>query len=188
MRESALQKVMGHTTLNMTLEYARILDQTVEQAFASAVEQMQTGPISWVPSFFATDDYAVFAQEDALNWIRLPHGYCRRNLQLHCESDIKCLLCERFVTTAQDVPRLREMQERFHALGLHAKAEVLAAHLHQLEAPTHRDVVPLEAIFAAASHRQLTVLETDPVPIPPATTRSRQRTASPRMCSDNLSS
>lgn len=32
-RESALQKLMGHATLNMTLEYARILDQTVEQSF-----------------------------------------------------------------------------------------------------------------------------------------------------------
>ncbi len=31
-RESALQKLMGHATLGMTLEYARILDQTVEQA------------------------------------------------------------------------------------------------------------------------------------------------------------
>lgn len=31
---------MGHTTLDMTLEYARILDQTVEQAFNTAVDQM----------------------------------------------------------------------------------------------------------------------------------------------------
>ena len=27
--------------------------------------------------------------------IRLPHGYCRRNPKLHCESDAKCLLCDR---------------------------------------------------------------------------------------------
>jgi integrase len=45
-RESALQKLMGHKTLNMTLEYARILDRTVEQAFNEAVERMQTGPLS----------------------------------------------------------------------------------------------------------------------------------------------
>jgi integrase/recombinase XerD len=30
MRETALQKLLGHTTLNMTLQYARILDETVE--------------------------------------------------------------------------------------------------------------------------------------------------------------
>jgi len=47
MRESALQKLMGHTTLNMTLEYARILDRTVEQTFNQAVEQMHTGALSW---------------------------------------------------------------------------------------------------------------------------------------------
>ena len=36
-------------------EYARILDQTVDRAFTSAVEQMQAGPLSYVPSFFAPD-------------------------------------------------------------------------------------------------------------------------------------
>ena len=52
-RESALQKLMGHKTLHMTLQYARILDRTVEQEFNQAVERMETGPLSWVPSFFS---------------------------------------------------------------------------------------------------------------------------------------
>ncbi|MBV7333818.1 tyrosine-type recombinase/integrase [Chloroflexi bacterium TSY] len=56
MRESALQKLMGHSTLDMTLEYARILDDTVEQAFNTAVEQMKIGPRSWVPDFFQVED------------------------------------------------------------------------------------------------------------------------------------
>jgi hypothetical protein len=73
---------MGHKTLNMTLEYARILDRTVEQAFNEAVERMQTGPLSWVPNFFAPEDYTLFAEGDAINWIRLPHGYCRRHHKL----------------------------------------------------------------------------------------------------------
>ncbi|MEZ4620506.1 MAG: hypothetical protein R2867_34050 [Caldilineaceae bacterium] len=52
MRESALQKLMGHATLNMTLEYARILDETVEQEFNHAVAQMTTGARTWVPRLF----------------------------------------------------------------------------------------------------------------------------------------
>lgn len=132
-RESALQKLMGHATLNMTLEYARILDQTVEQAFNKAVEQMQVGPLSWVPSFFAPEDYSLFTAGDSVNWIRLAHGYCRRNPKLHCESDVKCFLCDRFCALPADLPRLQEMHERFKLLGMQVKADVVASQIRRLE-------------------------------------------------------
>ena len=151
MRESALQEIMGHTTLNMTLEYARILDQTVEHAFAAAVDQMQTGPIQWMPSFFAAEDYAAFAEGDALNWICLPHGYCRRNPKLHCESDVKCLLCDRFAASAEDLPRFREMHDRFQSLGLQIKADVVAALLRRLEAQPNASFIPLNDVVIGAA-------------------------------------
>ncbi len=144
MRESALQKIMGHTTLQMTLHYARILDQTVEQAFTSAVEQMQVGPLSWVPNFLSTGDYSLFIEGDAISWIRLPHGYCRRNPKLHCESDVKCLLCDRFVASPEDLPTLRAMHERFQALGMQVKAEVVAAQIQRLEGQVSHGFIPLK--------------------------------------------
>ncbi len=142
-RESALQKLMGHKTLNMTLEYARILDTTVEQAFRQTVERMQTDTRAWVPSFFATEEYTLFAEGDMVSWIRLPLGYCRRNPKLHCESDVKCLLCERFAATMADLPRLHEMQARFVQLGLTLKANVVAAQIQRLETAV-AEVIPLE--------------------------------------------
>ena len=138
-RESALQKLMGHSTLGMTLEYARILDQTVELAFNEAVEQMQTGPLGWIPSFFAPEDYTLLAKGDAVNWIRLPHGYCRRNPKLHCESDVKCLLCDRFCALTADLPRLQEMHQRFLSLGMPVKADVVASHIRHLEVQTNEE-------------------------------------------------
>ncbi len=135
-RESALQKLMGHATLGMTLEYARILDQTVEQAFALAIEHMQEGAHSWVPNFFVQEDYTLFVEGDAVSWIRLPLGYCRRNPKLHCESDVKCLLCDRFAVGREDLPRLQQMYERFLKLGLKVKADVVAAQIQRLEHPT----------------------------------------------------
>jgi integrase len=132
-RESALQKLMGHSTLNMTLEYARILDQTVEKAFNKAVEQMQTGPLSWVPSFFTPKEYTLFSDAEAVNWIRLPLGYCRRNSKLHCESDIKCLLCDRFQTSPDDLSRLQEMHQRYLKLDMPLKAEVVLSQIRYLE-------------------------------------------------------
>jgi hypothetical protein len=156
-RESALQKLMGHKTLGMTLEYARILDTTVEQAFHQTVERMQTDTRSWVPSFFATEEYTLFAEGDTVSWIRLPVGYCRRNPKLHCESDVKCLLCDRFVASPQDIPRLQEMHERFLKLGMQVKADVVAAQMRRLEAPQSSLMIPLE----------LTQPPAERVPVPP---------------------
>ncbi len=136
LRETALQKLMGHATLGMTLEYARILDKTVEKAFSEAVEQMQDGAHSWVPNFFAQEEYTLFVEGDAVSWIRLPMGYCRRNPKLHCESDVKCLLCDRFAIGKEDIPRLQQMYERFMKLGLKVKADVVAAQIHRLELPS----------------------------------------------------
>ena len=150
MRESALQKLMGHTTLSMTLEYARILDRTVEQTFNQAVEHMQTGALNWVPSFFASEDYTLFAEGDSLNWIRLPLGYCRRNLKLHCESDVKCLLCDRFCALPTELPRLLEMRQRFLDLGLQVKADVVMSHIHRLETQADKDRLPAPVPILAA--------------------------------------
>jgi site-specific recombinase XerD len=132
-RETALQKLLGHTTLDMTLEYAKILDHTVEQAFTDAVTQMREGPLSWVPSFFTQEDYTLFAEGDTVSWIRLPIGFCRRNPKLHCESDVKCFLCERFYLTPAHLLRLREMHERFLQLGLTLKATIIGAWIARLE-------------------------------------------------------
>lgn len=153
MRESALQKLMGHASLNMTLEYGRILDRTVEQSFNNAVEQMQVGPLSWVPSFFAPEEYTLLVEGDAVSYIRLPHGYCRRNPKLHCESDVKCLLCDRYTATPADLPRLREMHERFHALGLSIKAEVVATHVRRLEGQDATAIIPLRSVSTPTSAR-----------------------------------
>ncbi len=147
---------MGHSTLGMTLEYARILDQTVEQAFTSAVDQMQEGPLSWVPNSFVQEDYTLFVEGDAVNWIRLPLGFCRRNPKLHCESDVKCLLCDRFAVGREDLPRLQQMHERFTKLGLTMKADVVAAQIQRLELPSGESpqgFIPIRPVSAKLTKR-----------------------------------
>ena len=141
-RESALQKLMGHKNLEMKLQYGRILDRIVEREFNRAVERMHTGSLGWVPSFFTPEDYTVLIEADSLNWIRLPHGYCRRHRRLHCESDVKCLLCDRFCALPGDLPRLREMRDRFLQLGMQVKADVLNSHIHPLETATGMLEIP----------------------------------------------
>jgi len=154
MRETALQKLMGHARLDMTLHYARILDQTVEAAFETAVTQMQEGPLSWVPDFFKTEEYTLFVEGDAISWIRLPHGYCRRNPKLHCESDVKCLLCDRYCATSADLLRLEQMYERFIKLGLSMKADVVASQINQLR--SQRDEISLQSFPSLPQPLQFT--------------------------------
>jgi integrase len=132
-RESALQKLMGHESLRITLKYARVLNRTVEQEFNQAIERMQTGSLGWVPGFFAPEDHGILVEAESLNWIRLPHGYCRRHHKLHCESDVKCLLCDRFCALPGDLPRLQEMHHRFLQLGMEVKANVVNSHIRLLE-------------------------------------------------------
>lgn len=122
----------------------------VEHAFNDAFEQMHVGPLSWVPSFFAQQEYMLFTEGDAVSYIRLPHGCYRRNTKLHCESDVKCLLCDRYTATPSDLPRLQEMRERFVALGLQLKADVVAAQIRRLEEQALGTVIPLHPVATAS--------------------------------------
>ncbi len=158
LRESALQKLMGHAKLDMTLEYARILDQTAEKGFQEAVSHMQEGVHSWIPNFFTQEEYTIFVEGDAVSWIRLPIGYCRRNPKLHCESDVKCLLCDRFAIGKEDLPRLQQMHDRFSKLGLKVKADVVAAQIQRLDAPAGdtsapQGFIPVTSISVARERR-----------------------------------
>ncbi len=98
------------------------------------------------------EDYTLFVEGDAVIWIRLPLGFCRRNPKLHCESDVKCLLCDRFAIGKEDLPRLQQMYERFMKLGLKIKADVVAAQIQRLELPSGESpqgFIPIQAISAA---------------------------------------
>ena len=84
-----------------------------------------------------------------MSWIRLPLGYCRRNVKLHCESDVKCLLCDRFAVGREDLARLQQMYERFTKLGLKVKADVVAAQIQRLERPSGegpQGFIPMQTI------------------------------------------
>ena len=133
LRESVIQKLLGHTSLDMTLRYAHVLDRTIEEEFNNAIEKIQASPLEGVPSFFNREDYPTFEEGDSLNWIRLPHGYCRRNPKIHCESDVKCLLCERYCARGEDLDCLEQMHERYQKLDMSVQADVVYSHISQLK-------------------------------------------------------
>jgi site-specific recombinase XerD len=133
LRESVVQKLLGHTSLDMTLRYAHVLDRTAEIEFNKVNEKIEASPLEDVPSFFDREDYPPFEEGDSLNWIRLPHGYCRRNSKIHCESDVKCLLCERYCAHSENLDCLEQMHERYQKLDMSVQAEVVYSHISQLK-------------------------------------------------------
>jgi len=133
LRESAVQKLLGHSTLGMTLEYARILDRTVEEEFNHVVEKMQVSPLECIPNFFYREDYEPFEEADAINWIRLPHGYCRRHPKMHCESDVKCLICNRYCAQSENLDCLQKMHDRYIELDMDVQADVVYSHINILK-------------------------------------------------------
>jgi len=95
---------MGHASLDMTLDYARILDETVEKAFSEAVEQMQEGFTQLGSELLCSGGI---------------HAFCRKVIQSdgfvsllatvvatpNCivRVDVKCLLCERFAIGKEEL-------------------------------------------------------------------------------------
>ena len=97
------------------------------------IEKIQASPLENVPSFFYREDYGPFEEDDALNWIRLPHGYCRRHPKMHCESDVKCLLCDRYCAHSENLECLEGMYKRYLELDMPIQADVVNSHIHILE-------------------------------------------------------
>lgn len=58
-------------------------------------------------------NYAFYAEEDAVSWIRSPHGYSQRNRKLHSESDFNCWSYDCFAGSPSDLLHFEEMQVAF---------------------------------------------------------------------------
>ena len=142
LRESVVQKLLGHTSLSMTLRYAQVLDPTVEKEFNAVTKKIQESPLEDIPCFFY-EDYPPFEEGNSLNWIRLPHGYCRRNPKIYCESDVKCLLCERYCAHSENLDCLEQMHERYQKLDMSVQAGVVQSHIAQLKEYSESKVKPL---------------------------------------------
>ncbi len=111
-----VQQWMAHASPEMTLVYARILDETMqrkwEEAVAQGIVQIKNDgtPAKVQPEELLRGDELELAYVRAnLDAIRLPNGYCFKPKAMDCPAaTTPCYTCRAFVTTPVFLPQLEQ--------------------------------------------------------------------------------
>lgn len=143
-----VQKWLAHTTPEMTMRYARILDETMRKSWENI---MQEGVFKLQPEGTLKKlDFNNELNEDLIEWeyirqnldaVRMPLGYCMKPHKIACTMQLNpCLDCTNLCTTADFIPQyeqeireLREMIKRGEELGRNIWVEKNEALLHRYE-------------------------------------------------------
>ena len=125
-----VQKWLAHKSPEMTLRYARILDETLRQAWVEATRDGLfrldgTGGMRRV-------DLEDLANEDQVEWeyirthndaVRMAHGFCLKPLKLPCPAQEEpCLSCRNLCTTPEFLPEFERQIAGTKALIAEGKA------------------------------------------------------------------
>lgn len=111
-----VQQWMAHASPEMTLVYARLLDETIqrkwEEAVAQGVVQIKNDgtPAKVQPEELLQGNELELAYVRAnLDAIRLPNGYCFKPKAMDCPAaTTPCYTCRAFVTTPAFLPQLEQ--------------------------------------------------------------------------------
>jgi integrase len=111
--QHVIQRLLGHTTAQMTARYAHIHDTTLREAF----DDYQRRRVDISGQRLAYDPIATTADAE---WIKhnlariaasLPNGYCGRPPQQDCPHPNACLTCPDFQTTPEFLPLHRRQRD-----------------------------------------------------------------------------
>ncbi|MFJ5713261.1 tyrosine-type recombinase/integrase [Neobacillus sp. NPDC093127] len=120
-----IQKWMAHASPEMTLAYARILDNTLREEWLQAKEKsVVEGNVVKVDLKDGSVNY--MSDEDLLEWeyvrhnleaAKVPMGYCMASKRMQCPFvETPCLTCSNFCTTPEMLPEFEIELERVEAL------------------------------------------------------------------------
>lgn len=114
-----VQKWLAHCSPEMTLRYARILDETLRQAWLEATKGglFRLDGVGGLSRVTLGD----VADEDLVEWayirthldaVRMPHGYCFKPLKQPCPAQEQpCLSCRNLCTTTEFLPEFERQME-----------------------------------------------------------------------------
>jgi integrase len=149
--QHVVQKLLGHTSPEMTAHYAHIHDHTVRDAFNRYQQQRVNTAGDLLP--FDPDAPTATAEwvKHNLSRIRdsLPNGYCGRPPQQDCPHPNACLTCPDFQTTPEFLDTHRRQAASNAKLIAQADADGrfrLAANLRQVQTSLDHIVPALEAL------------------------------------------
>lgn len=166
---ATIATLLGHTSLEMTMLYARIANPTLRREFERVSRQVQ--------AFYTAAAVDVRASEAAvvlpagtlgpamtitrreLEWRRLGNGWCTRRAYLDCRYELVCERCVHFNTDRLFLPVLQAQHEDATRKGQQARVEVLGTLIAAVQATPDSNSVPVlgraEADFSRVQARGL---------------------------------
>ncbi len=128
----AIAAMLGHSSMDMTLRYARIANRTVaEEYFAvtDKVDALYTDP-THLPADALGPNMARLRREHSR---MLGNGHCTRPPELDCAFESICETCTFFQTTIAFRPTLQAQHDDAHAKGQTHRAQLFDKLLNDLE-------------------------------------------------------
>lgn len=117
----AIAALLGHTSMSMTLTYARIADHTVADEYFDVTSKVEALYDNAEPSALPAD-----AEGRTMRRLRremherlLGNGYCTRPPELDCRFESICESCTFFATTIEFRPTLQRQRDDAAAKGQH---------------------------------------------------------------------
>jgi hypothetical protein len=133
---ATIAALLGHTTLQMTMVYARIANPKLRQEFEMVSQQVQAfykvladdPPGADTPVVLPTGSLgpAMVIARQQLEWRRLGNGWCTRRAYLDCRHELVCERCVHFNTDSLFLPVLEAQCEDARRKGQQGRLEVFA--------------------------------------------------------------
>jgi integrase len=129
----AIAALLGHTSLTMTLTYARIADRTVADEYFSVAAKVEA---------LYGEDKALPADAEGAKMVKLRremsrrmlgNGYCTRPPELDCQFESICESCTFFATTIEFRPTLERQRDDAAAKGQSGRQELFDGLLARLD-------------------------------------------------------
>lgn len=128
----AIAAMLGHSSLDMTLRYARIANRTVAEEYFAVTDQVDAlyGQPARLPADALGPNMARLRREHHRH---LGNGYCTRPPELDCAFESICETCTFFQTSIEFRPTLHAQHDDAHAKGQTHRAQLFTQLLNNLE-------------------------------------------------------
>lgn len=130
----AIAALLGHTTMTMTMTYARIADRTVANEYFAVSEKVE--------ALYAPAPLPADAEGPNMRHLRveanrrlLGNGYCTRPTELGCRYETICETCTFFAPTIAFRDTLQNQHDDAQTRGETHRQDVYATLLHRLDEP-----------------------------------------------------
>ena len=119
-----IQRMLDHSSPQMTARYATIKDQTLRREWERYQDRINVlGEVVHLEPDGPLGDAAWAKENLARAKQTIPNGYCRLPLQQTCPHPNACLTCPSFLTTIEFLPQHQEQLDRTDQLIAQAEAD-----------------------------------------------------------------